>query len=77
MKKIYKLLLMPLAAMLWSCSDNVIDDMSGTYDDIQRYDYTTVETGETAKLKKGLKYLNMEFSDGKNNTLSLWVVSRE
>ncbi len=77
MKKIYKLLLMPVAAMLWGCSDNMIDDLSGTYDDIQRYNYTTVTTGETAKLKKGLKYLNMEFSDGKNNTLSLWVVSRE
>ncbi len=77
MKKIYNLLLMPLAAMLWACSDNVIDDLSGSYDDIQRYNYTTETTGETDKLKKGLKYLHMEFSDGKDNTLNLDVVSRE
>lgn len=77
MKKIYNLLLMPLAAMLWACSDDVIDDLSGTYDDIYRYNYTTESTGETDKLKKGLKYLHMNFSDGKDNTLFLSVVSRE
>lgn len=77
MKKIYNLLLLPLATMLWACSDDVIDDLSGTYDDIQRYNYTTEMTEETEKLKKGLKYLHMNFSDGGDNELSLNVVSRE
>lgn len=78
MKKIYRLLLtLPLAAMSWACSDNVIDDLSGTYGDIERYTFTTETTGETQKLKKGLKYLDMEFADAANNTFNLRVVSRE
>ncbi len=77
MKKIYKLLLFPLAAMLWACSDNVIDDLSGTYDYIQRYNFTTETTQETVKLKKGLKNLHMVFSDGSDNTFDLKVISRE
>lgn len=78
MKKIYRLLLtLPLAAMSWACSDNVIDDLSGTYGDIERYTFITETTGETQKLKKGLKYLDMEFADAANNTFNLRVVSRE
>ncbi len=77
MKKIYNLLLIPLTLMLWGCSDDVIDNLSGEYGDIERHDYTTAKSGETDKLKKGLKALHIEFSDGKDNTLNLNVVSRE
>ena len=61
MKKIYNLLLMPLAAMLWACSDDVIDDLSGTYDDIYRYNYTTESTGETDKLEERSQISPHEF----------------
>ena len=78
MKKIYKLLLLPLAAMMWSCSDNVIDDLSGTYNEnLYRYNFETAKTQETDKLKKGLKYLNIEFDNNHGTTFSLRVVSRE
>lgn len=77
MKTIYKSLLLPLAALLWSCSDNVIDDLSGTYDNIRRYNYTTEQTQETNKLKKGLKCLNMVFADGSDSNFNLKVVSSE
>ena len=69
--------MLPLVAMLWSCSDDVIDDLSGTYDDIQRYNFTTEKTEETTKLKKGLKYLHMVFDNGADISFDLKVVSRE
>lgn len=77
MKKLYNLLLISLAFMLWGCSSDVIDDLSGTYDNIERHDYTVAKTDDTEKLKKGLKKLNIKFSDGDDNTMNLSVVSRE
>lgn len=78
MKKIYRLLLLPLAAMMWSCSDDVIDDLGGTYNEnLYRYSFTTAKTKETEKLKKGLKYLNIELDNNNGTTFSLRVVSRE
>ena len=78
MKNICKLLLLPLAAMMWSCSDNVIDDLSGKYDEnIYRYNYETAAVKPTDKLKKGLKYLNMEFDTNDGHTFNVKVVSRE
>lgn len=78
MKKIYRLLLLPLAAMMWSCSDDVIDDLSGTYNEnLYRYSFDTAKTKETEKLKKGLKYLNIELDNNNGTTFSLRVVSRE
>ena len=77
MKKIYRLLLLPLAVMMWACSDNVIDDLSGTYDNIRRYNFNTETTQETTKLKKGLKILDMIFADDSDNTFYLKVISRE
>ncbi|MDE6574716.1 MAG: esterase family protein [Muribaculaceae bacterium] len=78
MKNTYKLLLLPLAAMLWSCNDNVIDNLTSIYDEnMQRYNFSTAKTGETEKLKKGLKQLNIEFDNNNGATFSLGVVSRE
>lgn len=77
MKKLYNLLLAPLAVMLWGCSENMIDNLSGTYDNIERHSYTAEQTGDTEKLRKGLKRLHMNFSDDKGNMLNLSVVSRE
>lgn len=77
MKKLYKSLLIPLAAMLWACSDNVIDDLSGTYNDVRRYTYVSEQTQQTDKLRKGLKCLHMVFTDDATNTFDLKVVSDE
>lgn len=77
MKKLYYILLLPLIALLGSCSDDVVDDLSGTYNDIERITFTSEKTLPTDKLKKGLKYLNMEFTAPGDVSLSLRVVSPE
>lgn len=77
MKKIYYLLLLPLIALLGACSDDVVDDLSGTYNDIERITFTGEKTLPTDKLKKGLKYLNMEFTAPGDVSLNLRVVSPE
>lgn len=78
MKKIYNLLLLPLVAMLWSCSDDVIDDLSGTYDNnLYRYNFETAKTNDTEKLKKGLKYLRFELLNDDGITFDISIVSRE
>lgn len=78
MKKIYNLLLLPLAAMMCSCSSDVIDDLDGTYNEnLYRYNFDTAKTLETEKLKKGLKYLHIVLGSDKGTSFALNVVSRE
>lgn len=78
MKKIYSLLLLPLAALAFSCSDDVIDDLSGQYsENLERYNYTTGTTGETQKLRKGLKNLHVVLADAAGSTMDLQAVSSE
>lgn len=77
MKKLYYILLLPLITLLGACSDDVVDDLSGTYNDIERITFTGEKTLPTDKLKKGLKYLNMEFTAEGDVSLSLRVVSPE
>jgi len=77
MKKLYYILLLPLLALLGACSNDVIDDLSGTFDNIERDNFTTVTTEPTDKLKKGLKYLNFVFKNETDTELHLRVVSRE
>ena len=78
MKKIYKLMLLPLAAMMWSCSDDVVDDLTGVYDqNLHRHTFVTAKTEQTDKLKKGLKSLHIVLDDGKGATFDVRVVSRE
>lgn len=76
MKKIYNLLwLVPMLFML-ACSDNCIDDLSGTYE-LPRYNFTKAQANETVKLQKGLKRLDISLSNDKGETMKLLVVSRE
>lgn len=77
MKKLYYILLLPLITLLGACSDDVVDNLSGTYNDIERITFTGEKTLPTDKLKKGLKYLNMEFTAEGDVSLSLRVVSPE
>lgn len=78
MKKIYYLLLLPLAAMMCSCSSDVIDDLDGIYNEnLYRYNFDTARTLETEKLKKGLKYLHIVLGSDKETSFALNVVSRE
>lgn len=78
MKKIYNLLLLPLAALAFSCSDDVIDDLSGQYNvNLERYNYTAGKTEETHKLRKGLKNLHVVLDNGNGATFDLQAVSSE
>lgn len=77
MKKTYRFLPLLFVALTYACSENVIDDLSGTYNDIQRYYYVNETTQETQKLKKGLKCLHMLFSDESGNDFNLKVISSE
>ena len=77
MKKLYYILLLPLIALLGACSDDKIDDLSGTFDNIERDNFTTVTTEPTDKLKKGLKYLNLVFKNETDTEMHLRIVSRE
>ena len=66
-----------MVAIIGACSNDVIDDLSGTYDYINRYDFTSEKTEQTEKLKKGLKNLHMVFSTDNATTLDLYCVSRD
>lgn len=66
-----------MVAIIGACSNDVIDDLSGTYDYINRYDFTSEKTEQTEKLKKGLKNLHMVFSTDNAATLDLYCVSRD
>ena len=77
MKKIFKALLLPAFAILGACSNDVVDDLSGTYDDVCRINLTTVKTLPTVKLAKGVKRLNMEFTGDDGSTVALGVFSTE
>lgn len=77
MKKIFKALLLPAFAILGACSNDVVDDLSGTYDDVCRINMTTVKTLPTVKLAKGVKCLNMEFTGDDGSTVALGVFSTE
>lgn len=60
-----------------ACDEKPIDDLSGVYDDIARYDFTTVEQHATEKLGKGIKALVLTFKDAENHALALRIGSAE
>ena len=55
-----------LVALLLSACSEGLDDLTGTYDDISRYTFTSVSQDDTEKLGKGIKALGMTFSSGSN-----------
>ncbi|MCM1150624.1 MAG: hypothetical protein NC209_00665 [Alistipes sp.] len=60
-----------------SCDEKPIDDLSGTYDDIARYDFTTVEQHATEKLGRGIKALVLTFKDADGHALEMRIGSAE
>lgn len=76
MKKILYIALL-MMGFLSSCSNDVIDDLSGKYDNVDRLNLTTAQVGTTGKLKKGIKCLNVDFTDAGGNKVNLAVASAE
>ena len=66
-----------MTGFLSSCSNDVIDDLSGKYDNIDRLNLTTATVAPTGKLKKGIKCLNVDFTDAQGNKVNLAVASSE
>lgn len=77
MKTLNKFFLLPLAALMFSCNNEVIDDLQGTYDGINRFNSAEAQTQETTKLKKGLKCLHIILTDCDSRKFDLKVVSPE
>lgn len=75
MKKIYHILLLTIIATLAACSDKVIDDLSGTYGDVVRLNLTDVTNNPTVKLKKGLKMLDLNFTNPAGDKLEVQAVA--
>jgi len=78
MKNIRFILTILLAGFIAvSCDEKPIDDLSGVYDDIARYDFTTAEQKPTEKLGKGIKALVLTFKDAGSHALALRIGSAE
>lgn len=68
MKKYIYIVVACIATMLTACSTDAVSDLNGTYSNIQRYNYTQASVLPTTKLKKGVKSLNINFTDVSNQT---------
>lgn len=77
MKKIYLLWLLPLLCLLAGCSENPIDDLGGKYDYVKRFNFENAEVGQTLKLKKGFKELNIGLSNAQGEKMDLKVYLRD
>lgn len=78
MKNIRLILTLLLAGLFAAgCSEQPIDDLSGTYDNIARYEFTTAQQMPTEKLGKGIKALVINFKDEKGNTVDMRIGSTE
>lgn len=60
-----------------ACEEKPIDDLSGVYDDIERYDFTAVTQQPTEKVGKGIKALVFDLKDAEGNTMNLRIGSAE
>lgn len=77
--KTIRFILTALLAGLFAaaCDEKPIDDLSGVYDDIARYDFTTVEQHRTEKLGKGIKALVLTLKDADGHALEMRIGSAE
>lgn len=66
-----------MMAFMSSCTNDVIDDLSGTYDYVNRINLTEAQVQPTEKLKKGIKCLKVDFSDAAGNKFNISVASSE
>lgn len=60
-----------------ACEEKPIDDLSGTYDNIERYNFTEVRQQPTEKLSKGIKALVIDFKDAAGHSMQMRIGSAE
>ena len=71
MKKYIYIVVACIATMFTACNTDAVSDLNGTYSNIQRYNYTQASVQPTTKLKKGVKSLNINFTDASNQTAAI------
>ena len=82
MKKYLYIVVTCIATMFTACNTDAVSDLNGTYSNIERYNYTQASVQPTTKLKKGIKSLNISFTDASNQTASIsfacaeWVLQQ-
>lgn len=77
-KKVMALLPICLSLFFLSaCSDNDLDDMQGTYDNITHYNFTSATVQPTVKLHKGIKALNVNLTDNSGASATLSFGSKD
>ena len=60
-----------------ACEEKPIDDLSGTYDNIERYNFTEVKQQPTEKLGKGIKALVIDLKDAAGHSMQMRIGSAE
>ena len=65
------------AMFLTACEKDSIEDLSGVFNDISFVNYNTANVGNTDKLGKGVKALNITYTDGAGSTMALRFGSKE
>lgn len=78
MKNIIKYICLALSIVgLAACSDNDLDDLQGTYDNIARYNYSVAAVQPTTNMGNGIKSLNVALSDASGNDATISFGSTE
>ena len=65
------------ALLLTACDSDSIEGLSGEFNDINFCTFTTANVQPTQKLGKGIKALNVQFTDAADNNLTLSFGSKE
>lgn len=60
-----------------ACEEKPIDDLSGVYDNIERYQFTAAEQQPTEKLGKGIKALIVNLKDAAGDAMAMRIGSAE
>ncbi len=77
MKKIFYIFVASLAMMLTACDTEAVSGLDGNFADIQRCNFSQASVQPTSKLKKGIKALNVSFSNEAGQKTSLAFGSKE
>ncbi|MEZ3440676.1 hypothetical protein [uncultured Alistipes sp.] len=74
-----RFILTALLASLFAvaCEEKPIDGLSGTYDNIERYNFTEVKQQPTEKLGKGIKALVIDLKDAAGHSMQMRIGSAE
>lgn len=60
-----------------ACEEKPIDGLSGTYDNIERYNFTEVKQQPTRKISDGNKVLAINFKDAKGDAMDMRIGSTD